>query len=160
MIGSKTAQMLEILSRDEFLGKGLTQGAVVANDINYNRAAMLIHQVQRISTVGMMVVNHSAQHFPTFKYSQDPSPEVWRDPNNKFYFDKVLADVPCTGDGAIRKLPMKWAKWTGKDGLTLHHLQLQILIRAIQLAKPGGLVMYSTCSINPIEVRVYKWRCE
>lgn len=144
--------MLEIMSKDEFLGKGITQGGVIANDINYNRASMLIHQVQRISTVPMMVVSHSAQHFPAFKFSHDPAPEVFRDPNNKFYFDKILADVPCTGDGAIRKLPMKWQKWTGKDGLGLHHLQLQILIRAIQLVKPGGLVMYSTCSINPIEV--------
>ena len=144
--GSKTAQLLEMLYKDETLGKGPTQGCVLANDIDYRRAAMLIHQVQRISTTGMMVVSHSGQHFPTLK-----KPTTEGEGDNKFYFDKVLADVPCSGDGAIRKLPDKWGKWSVRDGIVLHPLQIQIAIRAIQLAKVGGYVLYSTCSINPVE---------
>jgi len=41
--GSKTAQLLEFLYRDERNGKGLTQGGVLANDVDYDRASMLIH---------------------------------------------------------------------------------------------------------------------
>lgn len=63
----------------------------------------------------------------------------------------MLADVPCTGDGAVRKLPIKWEKWTTSDGLGIHSLQIQLLLRALSLCKVGGQVLYSTCSINPVE---------
>ena len=148
--GSKTAQLLELLYRDEFLGKGLTTGGVVANDVDYSRAAMLIHQVQRISTIGMMAVNHSGQHFP--RLIQKVEDEAGNIKNKQILFDKVMADVPCSGDGAIRKLPQKWSKWSARDGNSIHPLQLLILMKAVQVAKVGGLILYSTCSINPIEV--------
>jgi hypothetical protein len=109
---------------------------------------MLTHQIQRINTTGMMVINHQAQYFPTL--FQDHAVEA-NNPDKRFYFDKILADVPCTGDGAIRKLPKKWRNWSAKDGMSIHNLQLQILMRAMQLVKVGGLVLYSTCSLNPIE---------
>lgn len=140
---------MEFLYRDESEGKGLTKGGVIANDVDTSRANMLIHQVHRISTAGMMVVNHHAQYFPTLKTEQQP---VNLGETNRFYFDKILADVPCTGDGAIRKIPQKWRTWSPRDGICLHGLQLQILMRAVQLVKIGGFVLYSTCSINPIEV--------
>jgi 16S rRNA C967 or C1407 C5-methylase (RsmB/RsmF family) len=76
----------------------------------------------------MMVVNHHAQYFPTLWESKN---EKGPEGNQKFYFDKILADVPCSGDGAIRKIPSKWQKWTPKDGTALHSLQLQILMRAV-----------------------------
>jgi len=145
--GSKTSQLLEFLYRDGTSTGKLTQGGVLANDVDNSRAHMLIHQLQRISTAGMMVVNHHAQSFPTLKAEG----EAALGSTNRFYFDKILADVPCTGDGAIRKIPQKWATWSPRDGVCLHGLQLQILMRAVQLCKIGGLVLYSTCSINPIE---------
>ena len=80
--GSKTAQLIELME-----GKGL----VVANDVDTNRAYMLIHQLHRSNTSSMVVVNHQAQNFPRID----------------FEFDKILCDVPCSGDGAIRKLPIK-----------------------------------------------------
>lgn len=139
--------MLELLYNDETNGGGLTQGGVLANDADYARAKMLIHQVKRLSTAGMMVTNHQAQYFPGLIEEKIEGKEP-----KKFFFDKILADVPCTGDGAIRKIPGKWQKWTVKDGTSLHALQLQILMRALQIVKVGGLILYSTCSINPIEV--------
>ena len=80
--GSKTAQLIELMHG---------QGLVVANDVDTNRAYMLIHQLHRSNTSSMVVVNHQAQNFPKIDY----------------LFDKVLCDVPCSGDGAIRKLPSK-----------------------------------------------------
>ena len=137
--------------RDEAQGKGMTQGGVIANDADYTRAYMLIHQIKRMNAAGIAVVNHGAQHFPTLNI---PNPE----PNqfdSKLYFDKILADVPCSGDGAIRKLPNRWSNWSTKDGISLHHLQILILQRALQITKIGGLIVYSTCSLNPTEVRHY-----
>lgn len=60
-------------------------------------------------------------------------------------------DVPCSGDGAIRKLPNRWRLWNSKDGQELHSIQIELLQRAIQLTKEGGVIVYSTCSLNPIE---------
>ena len=59
--------------------------------------------------------------------------------------------MPCSGDGATRKLPIKWAKWHTSDGPSLHPLQLAILMKSVNLLKKGGLIVYSTCSLNPIE---------
>ena len=66
-------------------------------------------------------------------------------------FDRVLCDVPCTGDGTIRKSPDIWHKWKPANGLSLHKLQLSILIRGVELCAVGGRVVYSTCSFNPYE---------
>jgi 16S rRNA C967 or C1407 C5-methylase (RsmB/RsmF family) len=124
--GSKTAQLIELMG-----GSGM----VVANDVDTNRAFMLIHQLHRSNTSSMVVVNHAAQCFPRID----------------FQFDKVLCDVPCSGDGAIRKIPSKWRKWKVKDGQDLHPLQINIFRRGAQLVRPGGFICYSTCSLNPIE---------
>jgi len=66
-----------------------------------------------------MVGNCHAQYFP--KLVDNKADKTFKD-GDKFYFDKILADVPCTGDGAIRKIPRKWEKWSTRDGLALHSL--------------------------------------
>lgn len=59
--GSKTSQMLEMLYGER---RDLVPGCVIANDVEYNRASMLIHQIQRSGTAGIAVVNHNAQFLP------------------------------------------------------------------------------------------------
>jgi 16S rRNA C967 or C1407 C5-methylase (RsmB/RsmF family) len=66
-------------------------------------------------------------------------------------FDAIICDVPCSGDGTIRKDPHILPGWTPKTSNALHLLQVQILSRAIQCVKVGGVVCYSTCSLNPVE---------
>ncbi len=66
-------------------------------------------------------------------------------------FDRILCDVPCSSDAAIRKIPQKWSRWSTKEGSSLHPLQLTILKRGLQLLKVGGKLSYSTCSLSPIE---------
>ena len=125
--------------------KHLTSGCVIANDADYSRAQMLIHQINRSGTAGMAVINHPGQFMPelyTHKINHI---------KQKFQFDKILCDVPCSGDGATRKLPIKWARWHTSDGIALHPLQLSILMKSINLLKRGGYILYSTCSLNPIE---------
>jgi 16S rRNA (cytosine967-C5)-methyltransferase len=66
-------------------------------------------------------------------------------------FDRVLADVPCSGTGTLSKKPdIKWKR----DLLDIHKLtvlQGNLLTKASKLVKPGGIVVYSTCSIEPEE---------
>ena len=59
--------------------------------------------------------------------------------------------MPCSGDGTIRKAPDIWAKWTPGGANSLHPLQLQIAMHACRMLKVGGLMVYSTCSFNPVE---------
>eukprot|EP00971_Amphidinium_carterae_P155605 3085814-Amphidinium_carterae.1 len=66
-------------------------------------------------------------------------------------YDRILADVPCSGDGTIRKNAQVWRSWGPREALALHSLQKQILLRALYLLAPGGVVVYSTCSLNPVE---------
>ena len=148
--GSKTSQILEMLSidfernREANLAKGIieVQGGVVANDMSLKRASMLTHRVKLINTTGMAVINHQGQNIPDIQDSVT---------KESILYDKVMVDVPCSGDGAIRKLPSRWRKWNSKDGMELHPVQIKLLERAIQLTKVGGTIVYSTCSLNPIE---------
>jgi 16S rRNA C967 or C1407 C5-methylase (RsmB/RsmF family) len=118
--GSKTSQILEMLSiefeknRGKVPQEGLDEvkGGVVANDMSLNRASMLAHRVKLINTIGMAVINHEGQKIPEIKDSQ----------GNSVLYDKVMVDVPCSGDGAIRKLPNRWKVWNCKDGQDLHHI--------------------------------------
>lgn len=66
-------------------------------------------------------------------------------------FDRILADVPCSGDGTMRKAPDIWRRWTVNNGNGLHNLQLRIALQAARLLKVGGRMVYSTCTFNPIE---------
>jgi hypothetical protein len=66
-------------------------------------------------------------------------------------FDKILVDAPCTGSATTRKNPDVWKKWLPSGGRALHKLQLELLTRAINLTKPGGRIVYSTCSLDPVE---------
>jgi len=146
--GSKTAQLLEEFYRDfDFLDpKAIIndKGVILANDNNPRRAYMMCYQLKRLNTTGMMIISHDAQHFPTIIKSN----------GEKFLFDKILCDVPCSSDAVMRKLPHKWKTWSPKDSFSLHKLQLQIVKRAVNLLKDGGRLVYSTCSLNPIEVKL------
>lgn len=66
-------------------------------------------------------------------------------------FDRILADVPCSGDGTLRKDPASWRTWDPKYAMHLHRTQLRILMRALATLAPGGTLIYSTCSFNPVE---------
>jgi 16S rRNA C967 or C1407 C5-methylase (RsmB/RsmF family) len=76
---------------------------------------------------------------------------------SKFSFERVLCDVPCTGDGTFRKSPHLWRLFRPRFAAELHPLQLDIARRGVELMKRSHLenkscrLVYSTCSLNPIE---------
>jgi len=66
-------------------------------------------------------------------------------------FDRVLVDAPCTGLGVLRRNPdIKW-KVGPKDCRRLHLLQTELLGRAAELIRPGGVLVYATCTLTPEE---------
>ncbi|CAH6719036.1 multisite-specific tRNA:(cytosine-C(5))-methyltransferase [[Candida] jaroonii] len=138
--GSKTAQLVEALHAND--DKELPTGFVLANDSDYKRSHMLVHQVKRLNSPNFVVVNHDAQLFPRIKF--EGAEEFLK-------FDRILCDVPCSGDGTMRKNVNVWKDFTVGNALGLHALQLNILNRGLQLLKKGGRLVYSTCSLSPVE---------
>ncbi|RDW37257.1 LOW QUALITY PROTEIN: S-adenosyl-L-methionine-dependent methyltransferase [Yarrowia lipolytica] len=144
--GSKTAQLIEAVHAGGDLNPS---GFVIANDSDYKRSHMLIHQVQRLNSPNLIVTNHDAQMYP--KVAIAAKGVDGAKSNEYLKFDRILCDVPCSGDATMRKNVNVWPDWTPGNALGLHQLQLNILMRGIQLLKPGGRLVYSTCSLNPIE---------
>jgi multisite-specific tRNA:(cytosine-C5)-methyltransferase len=130
---------------------GRTTGLLIANDSDYKRAHLLIHQMKRLSSPNLIVTNHDATMYPSIKLPPLPAPEGKRPLNRYLKFDRILADVPCSGDGTARKNIGVWKDWSPSSALGLHTTQARILVRALQMLKVGGRVVYSTCSMNPVE---------
>ncbi|CAN4126729.1 unnamed protein product [Withania somnifera] len=153
--GSKTFQLLEMIHHLAEPGT-LPSGMVLANDVDVQRCNLLIHQTKRMSTANLIVTNHEAQHFPSCRLDRNfangsEMQQVRELEINQLQFDRVLCDVPCSGDGTLRKAPDIWRKWNAGNGNGLHGLQIQIAMRGLSLLKVGGRMVYSTCSMNPIE---------
>lgn len=136
--GSKTSQIIEALNPHHTESTGM----LIANDSDYKRTHMLVHQTGRMPSKGLVVVNNDATQFPNISLGPGAG---------NIKFDRILADVPCSGDGTMRKNLEIWKKWAPFDGNSLHTVQLRILERAMNMLKPGGRLVYSTCSFNPSE---------
>ncbi|CAH2076070.1 unnamed protein product [Thlaspi arvense] len=150
--GSKTFQLLELIHESAEPGS-LPNGMVVANDVDYKRSNLLIHQTKRTCTTNLMVTNNEGQHFPNCnsKRTLSIASEIHHHPIDQLLFDRVLCDVPCSGDGTLRKAPDIWRRWNSGSGNGLHSLQVVLAMRGLSLLKVGGRMVYSTCSMNPIE---------
>ena len=136
--GSKTIQILEYLHK----GGVVPTGFVIANDTDSKRAYMLTHQARRLNSPALLITNNDARFLPSLKLDAH---------NTTLRFDAILSDVPCSGDGTLRKNLSLWSNFNSHLGHALHPLQLDILTKAITLLKKGGRLVYSTCSFNPLE---------
>ncbi|RZF43293.1 hypothetical protein LSTR_LSTR001554 [Laodelphax striatellus] len=140
--GSKTAQLIESMyTKDNSVPSGL----IIGNDIDNSRCYMLVHQAKRLNSPCVIVTNHDSTNMPNFYISdKDGNKTVMK-------FDRILCDVPCTGDGTLRKNADIWTKWNTANGNNLHGVQFRVVKRALEMLSIGGRVVYSTCSLNPIE---------
>jgi multisite-specific tRNA:(cytosine-C5)-methyltransferase len=169
----QTSQLLESLhSSQSLLESCVPPGLLIANDSDYKRTHLLIHQTARLPSPAFIVTNLDASIFPTLslpsKGTADSSGR--KSCSSPLLFDRILCDVPCSGDGTIRKNIGIWKKWNPMDGNGLHgyvsslvdtfrrieayplsSLQLRILQRAMRMLRHGGRIVYSTCSLNPVE---------
>lgn len=144
-------QIKEEEERGDWADDGRTTGLLIANDADYKRAHMLIHQMKRLNSPNLIVTNHDATMFPSIKLPCRQTHEGRAAQSRYLKFDRILSDVPCSGDGTCRKNINVWKDWNPGNALGLFSTQLRILVRALQMLKVGGRVVYSTCSMNPIE---------
>ncbi|OII74035.1 SUN family RNA methylase [Cryptosporidium ubiquitum] len=144
--GSKSTQILDVIlsSRNNQLGLSLQKGLFICNDVSSKRLDTLSSRLARIPSPNVLITCIDASFFPSFKPSTS---------NNTcfFKFDRILVDSPCSGDGTLRKNLDIWTTWKPEKALSLHKKQISLLSRAFKLLKYGGRLVYSTCSLNPIE---------
>nr|XP_053649241.1 LOW QUALITY PROTEIN: tRNA (cytosine(34)-C(5))-methyltransferase-like [Cherax quadricarinatus] len=144
--GSKTAQLIEFLhSSEDELSAAIPQGIVVANDADNRRCYMLTHQAKRLQSPAIIITNHDAAFMPNIHHTRKDGSV------GPIKFDRILCDVPCSGDGTMRKNFDVWTKWNPVNGANLHGLQLRIARRGLEMLTVGGRLVYSTCSLNPLE---------
>lgn len=119
------------------------QGLLVANDINYSRVRDLYNNIERWGAQNIVVVNETPQrladHFGPF-------------------FDKVLVDAPCSGEGMFRKDPDAIYEWNPRMVESCANRQDEILDDAARMVRPGGRLVYSTCTFAPEEDESSVWR--
>lgn len=126
--GSKTSQIAAILNNS---------GAIVANDISQPRLYKLRGNLERLG-----VTNVTTRH--------GLGEKIWQ--QFPAVFDSALVDVPCSMEGRIRfDKPATYENWSSKQNKSLAKRQQWLLMSAISTTKPGGCIVYSTCTLSPIE---------
>ncbi len=127
--GGKTVALAAVMGNE---------GRILAQDISGPRVAMVKKNCERL---GVTIVEARTGDTRNLDAQEGPS------------FDYVLVDAPCSGLGVLRRRPdLRWRKSLGQIA-GLRQLQIPILRGAASRLKPGGVLLYSTCSIHPDENR-------
>ena len=125
--GGKTTQIA---------GRMLGQGFLLCNEINPKRAKILSRNIERMGVSNALVTNEHpaalADRFPGF-------------------FDRVLVDAPCSGEGMFRKEEAAVTDWSQETVEMCARRQAEILHSAARMLRPGGRLVYSTCTFAPEE---------
>lgn len=122
--GGKSTHIAELLSNE---------GIVLANDVHPHKEALIRQQAERLGLNNVQTMAADALELPVRLSGQA--------------YDRVLLDAPCSGLGVIRRKPeLKWNK-SPAEIADLAQLQLRLLKAAQALVKPGGVLVYSTCTI-------------
>lgn len=116
--------------------KMMNQGLLVANEINPKRVRALEKNIQLYGISNCIITNSTGKHLLETYGS---------------YFDRVLVDAPCSGEGTFRRDPRALREYMGYRGEELEKTQRDILQYAARLLKPGGHLVYSTCTFNTRE---------
>lgn len=125
--GGKSTQIASLLQG---------QGLLISNEIHPARAKILSQNIERMGAANVAVTNHDARTLALWL------PE---------FFDKIVVDAPCSGEGMFRKEPEARREWTPDSPRQCSLRQQEILEYAAQMLKPGGRLVYSTCTFAPEE---------
>lgn len=111
-------------------------GFLLANDISNSRAKALLKNLERFGIPNMAVASEPPEKLSGLL------PET---------FDKILVDAPCSGEGMFHREPGMAACWREKGPEYYSALQRELILQAAKLLRPGGLMLYSTCTFSPEE---------
>ena len=112
------------------------RGLLVCNEINPKRAKILASNIERLGISNALVLNEHPQRL---------------EEHFEGYFDKILVDAPCSGEGMFRKEEAAVTDWSEETVLMCARRQAEILHSASRMLKKGGRLVYSTCTFSPEE---------
>ncbi len=113
-----------------------SEGILVTNEINRDRAKILSLNIERLGIKNALVLNEDSGHLA----------EIFEG-----YFDKILVDAPCSGEGMFRKNEEAFSEWSPENVRMCAERQKEILDNAARMLVPGGKLVYSTCTFSPEE---------
>ena len=128
--GSKTTQIA---------AKMENTGLLIANDISIGRISILATNLERCGVSNTVITRK--QGFDLCKKLKIQG----------FSFDKILVDAPCSGEGTLRSSLATYEMWSIKSVKNLSNIQKSLLASCIELLKPNGEIIYSTCTHSPEE---------
>ena len=111
-------------------------GLLIANDISSKRAKALLKNIELFGVENSFIVTEYPQKLQEYFAG---------------FFDKILIDAPCSGEGMFRKEPSMVKAWEQNGPEFYAKLQEEILQQALPMLKPGGYLLYSTCTFSPLE---------
>ena len=112
------------------------QGLLVCNEPVFKRAQVLAQNVERMGVINALVVSALPRQLA----------DRWAGG-----FDAVLVDAPCSGEGMFRRHPETREEWSAESPTGCAKRQAEILDAAARLVRPGGRLVYATCTLNPTE---------
>lgn len=124
--GGKSTHLLSLLGKDSLL---------VSNEVIKNRAVVLADNIARWGACNAVVTNNDPADFKAFEE----------------YFDIIVVDAPCSGEGLFIKEPQAINKWSTANVNLCARRQQRILADIWPALKPGGFLIYSTCTYNRFE---------
>ncbi|MFN4083228.1 MAG: methyltransferase RsmF C-terminal domain-like protein [Bacteroidia bacterium] len=124
--GGKTTILQSVLPKNSM---------IIANEIIKSRVSTLVQNIQKWGLANTIVTNNSSEDFLELID----------------FFDLVLVDAPCSGEGLFRKQPKAAEKWSLENVKLCSLRQQKILHHAINTLKPSGFLIYSTCTFNKTE---------
>ena len=117
----------------QIAGKMRGEGLLVSNEIIPGRAKILSQNIERMGIANVVVCNETPERLAAFFPS---------------FFDKILVDAPCSGEGMFRKDETVIAEWPPEQVKLCAERQRMILEQAVFMLKPGGTLVYSTCTFS------------
>ena len=120
----------------QIAGRLRGRGVLVTNEIMPDRARILSLNIERLGICNAMVLNEDSVHLA----------DVFEG-----YFDKILVDAPCSGEGMFRKNEEAFDEWSAENVEKCAERQRMILDNAARMLRPGGRLVYSTCTFSPEE---------
>lgn len=128
--GSKTTQTASFMKN---------KGTIIANEVNMQRLKILASNLERCGVANEIITRGEGE-------------KLCRDLKQKgIYFDKILVDAPCSGEGTLRSTPKTYLMWNIKTIKGLPRIQKKLCEEAFNVLKKGGEMVYSTCTHAPEE---------
>jgi NOL1/NOP2/sun family putative RNA methylase len=130
--GSKTTQLSSEMSGT---------GTVIANEVSLARIKILASNLERCGAANTIITRKDG--IALCKKIEKFNPEL--------KFSKILVDAPCSGEGTLRSSPKTYKMWNIKTIKNLPKIQTKLVSSALEILKPDGILIYSTCTHAPEE---------